>query len=80
MRQYVIVTPVCNEEQHVRTTFESVLSRTIRLPEWVLVDDGSTDGTGVNVDQYAGQFPWPRVIHRRDLGSRKVGGCGGSFQ
>jgi glycosyltransferase involved in cell wall biosynthesis len=71
--QYVIITPVRDEEQHVEATIESVSLQTVRPAEWVIVDDGSTDRTGTLLDQYAGQLPWIHVIHKPNRGFRKSG-------
>ncbi len=73
MTRYVIITPVRNEEQHVAATIESVINQTIRPVEWVIVDDGSGDGTYRIADRYADQYPWIHVIRRLDRGFRKSG-------
>jgi biofilm PGA synthesis N-glycosyltransferase PgaC len=74
MKQYVIVTPVRDEEKYVEATIKSVAGQTILPSEWVIVDDGSTDNTGKIIDQYATQFPWMNVVHRLNRGYRKSGG------
>jgi biofilm PGA synthesis N-glycosyltransferase PgaC len=74
MKQYVIVTPVRDEEKYVKATIESVVGQTTLPSEWVIVDDGSTDNTGKIIDQYATQFPWMNVVHRLNRGYRKSGG------
>jgi poly-beta-1,6-N-acetyl-D-glucosamine synthase len=74
MTPYVIISPVRDEEEHIRATIESVSSQTVRPTEWVIVDDGSTDQTGAIIDQYAAQYPWIRVVHRPNRGFRKSGG------
>jgi len=74
MRRYVIVTPVRDEERFIEATIASVQGQTIRPIEWVIVNDGSTDGTGAIVDRYAVQCPWVRVVHRRNRGFRQPGG------
>lgn len=74
MTQYVIITPVRDEELHVEQTIASVSGQTILPAEWVIVDDGSTDRTGAILDRYAVRFPWIRVVHRPDRGFRKPGG------
>jgi len=51
--QYVLITPVHNEENLVATTIESVAVQTILPAKWVIADDGSTDKTGEIVKQYA---------------------------
>jgi poly-beta-1,6-N-acetyl-D-glucosamine synthase len=74
MTRYIIITPVRNEEQYLERTVESVLSQTILPAEWVIVNDGSTDQTGVIIDRYAAQCPWIRAVHRANRGFRKAGG------
>jgi poly-beta-1,6-N-acetyl-D-glucosamine synthase len=49
---YVIITPVLNEEKNIRHVLDAVISQTIRPDKWVIVDDGSTDGTGDIVNSY----------------------------
>lgn len=71
---YVIITPVRDEETHLEATIASVCRQTVLPGEWMIVDDGSTDRTGEIADRYAAQYPWIRVIHRRNRGFRKSGG------
>src|SRR5215470_15970571 len=70
---YVVVTPVRDEEEYLPLTFQSILSQTIRPTEWVIVNDGSKDGTGRLIDEYAAQYPWIKAVHRKDRGHRKWG-------
>ena len=74
MTRYAIITPVRDEEKFIETTIECVLNQTILPLEWVIVDDGSTDQTGVLLDRYAARHAWIRVIHRANRGFRKSGG------
>jgi biofilm PGA synthesis N-glycosyltransferase PgaC len=71
--RYVIITPVRDEEANLNATIESVIRQTVLPDEWVLVNDGSTDGTGKIIDHYAETFPWIRAIHRPNRGFRKPG-------
>ena len=66
--KYVIITPVRDEEKFVEATIESVRRQTILPAEWVIVNDGSTDGTGELLDRAAARVPWIRVIHRANRG------------
>jgi hypothetical protein len=71
--KYVVITPVRDEEDHIEATLRSVSRQTILPAQWVIVDDGSTDGTCDIIDRYAGQLPWVHVIHRPNRGFRKSG-------
>ena len=72
--RYCIITPSRDEERFIGGTIESVLRQTIRPVEWIIVDDGSTDATGVIIDQYAQKYSWIRTLHRENRGYRSTGG------
>jgi biofilm PGA synthesis N-glycosyltransferase PgaC len=74
MKRYLIITPVRDEEQYLEATIASVAGQTISPSEWVIVNDGSTDGTGKIIDRYVAQFPRIHVVHRPNRGYRKAGG------
>jgi len=71
---FVIITPVRDEEEHIAGTIESVAMQTVPPAEWVIVNDGSTDKTGEILDRHASRLPWLRVVHRANRGYRKSGG------
>ncbi|HTV04891.1 MAG TPA: glycosyltransferase family A protein [Acidobacteriaceae bacterium] len=73
MTNYVVITPVRDEEKHLASTIESMLRQTVLPKEWVIVDDGSTDGTAKILDDYAVHYPWIRSLHRQNRGFRKSG-------
>jgi len=70
---YVVITPVRNEEQYIESTIASMVSQEIKPCEWIIVDDGSSDGTGQIIDRYAQQYPWIKPLHRPDRGFRHAG-------
>ena len=72
--KYVIITPARDEEAHLRNTIESVAAQTIRPSEWIIVNDGSVDGTGAVIDEYAARYSWIKAVHRPNRGFRKSGG------
>lgn len=72
--RYVVITPVRDEEEHLQSTIESMIRQTVLPTEWVIVDDGSKDGTGKIIDEYASRYSWIKAIHRTDRGFRKAGG------
>lgn len=71
--RYVIVTPVRDEAKTIAGVIASVSSQTVRPVEWVIVNDGSTDGTDGIVKQHLVNFPWIRLIERSNRGFRKSG-------
>lgn len=71
---YIVVTPVRDEREHFARTIASMVSQTVRPQCWVIVDDGSKDGTGAIADRAAQSHSWIRVVHRPDRGARKQGG------
>lgn len=73
MPKYVIISPVRDEESWIELTLESVLAQTILPLEWIIVDDGSGDGTLDILHRYAAKFSWIRTVERRDRGYRKPG-------
>ena len=50
-----------------------MVSQTIRPEEWVIVDDGSKDGTVGIVEKYRERYDWIKVICRNDRGYAEPG-------
>jgi len=71
--RYIIVSPVRDEERYIELTLESVICQTMKPILWVIVNDGSTDGTGKILDRYALKYSWIKVVHRRNRGYRAAG-------
>jgi biofilm PGA synthesis N-glycosyltransferase PgaC len=71
---YIIITPVRDEEKLIENTVLCLINQTIKPSEWIIVNDGSTDRTGAIIDHYAEKLPWIRTVHRRNRGFRKSGG------
>ena len=59
---YVLVTPVRDEEATIGRTIASVVAQTVRPREWVIVSDGSTDGTDGIILAAAAEHPWIRLL------------------
>jgi glycosyltransferase involved in cell wall biosynthesis len=59
---YVLVTAARNEAQFIELTIKSVVNQTIRPARWVIVSDGSTDGTDDIVSRYAADHPWIELV------------------
>jgi glycosyltransferase involved in cell wall biosynthesis len=72
-RRYVLISPCRDEADYMRQTLDSVSAQSIVPQKWVIVDDGSTDGTARILSEYAQRYPWITVITRKDRGRRAVG-------
>ena len=59
---YVLITPARNEEAFIEATIRSVVSQTARPKKWIIVSDGSTDGTDEIVRRYADQHSWIELL------------------
>ncbi len=68
MSKIAIVVPVYNVEKYLAECLQSVLDQTCRDWECFVVDDGSTDGSGMIVDRFAVQDTRFRVFHKKNGG------------
>ncbi len=59
---YAVISPVKNEAERLELTLRSVCEQSHRPAQWVIVDDGSTDGTRQLAEAWAAREPWIRVI------------------
>jgi poly-beta-1,6-N-acetyl-D-glucosamine synthase len=55
---YVLITPARNEIAFIEQTIRSVVGQTVLPQKWVIVSDGSTDGTDEVVKKYAVEHKW----------------------
>jgi biofilm PGA synthesis N-glycosyltransferase PgaC len=72
--KYVIVTPARNEAQFIERTLESVVVQTVLPVKWVIVSDGSTDGTDEIVQRYADQHSWIELVRTPERTQRDFAG------
>jgi glycosyltransferase involved in cell wall biosynthesis len=70
---YVIVTPVKDEEMFLERTIRSVLSQTVPPSRWVIVDDGSCDRTPDIVRVYADRVDWISAVRIERDRERRLG-------
>ena len=59
---YVVITPARNEAQFIELTLKSMVAQTVRPQKWVIVSDGSTDGTDAIVQKYAVEHAWIELL------------------
>lgn len=63
-----VIVPVYQVKEYLAECVESLLSQTYREIEVILVDDGSTDGSGELCDAYSAKDGRVRVLHRQNGG------------
>lgn len=63
-----IIVPVYNVEAYVRKSLQSIADQTFTNWECIVVDDGSTDGSGAICDEFAARDPRFKVIHQQNKG------------
>ncbi|QTV79712.1 glycosyltransferase family 2 protein [Microbacterium sp. NIBRBAC000506063] len=63
-----VIMPVYNEMPHLREALESALAQDMRDLELIVVDDGSTDGSGELLDDFAERDDRVTVLHERNSG------------
>jgi glycosyltransferase involved in cell wall biosynthesis len=71
---YALITPARNEVQFIELTINSVLSQTQRPVKWVIVSDGSTDGTDDIVSKYAADHSWIELVRMPERDQRHFAG------
>lgn len=63
-----VIIPVYNVEKYLRHCLESMVAQTYRELEIILVDDGSTDSSGLICDEYARQYDNITACHKDNGG------------
>lgn len=71
---FVLVTPARNEATFIEETIQSVVAQTVRPLKWVIVSDGSTDGTDEIVQKYAAEHPWIELVRMPERKERHFAG------
>ena len=63
-----IIVPVYNVEKYISRCVESLIGQSYKNIEIILVDDGSTDESGMICEQYANKDNRIKVIHKKNGG------------
>ena len=63
-----VVMSVFNGERFLREAIESILDQSFRDFEFIIIDDGSTDGSASMLDSYQRSEPRMRVFHQENRG------------
>ncbi len=71
-----VIIPVYNIELYLEQCLDSVIDQTYRKLEIILIDDGSTDKSGVICDEYEIKDPRIIVIHQENAGAAAAKNAG----
>jgi glycosyltransferase involved in cell wall biosynthesis len=72
-KDYVIISPVKNEETHIEKTIKSIISQTLLPKKWIIVNDGSTDKTQEIIEKYSAKYEYIEIVNNTDLENRNFG-------
>lgn len=67
----VIITPARNEIETIRETIKCMEEQTVKPSEWIIVDDGSTDGTTEFIEEASKKYNYIKLVKRKDRGFRQ---------
>jgi len=76
---YTLITAARNEVQNIERTIQSVIKQTVRPLKWVIVSDGSTDGTDEIVGKYVAECGWIELVRRPERAERHFAGKADCF-
>jgi glycosyltransferase involved in cell wall biosynthesis len=71
---YVLITPARNEAEFIELTIRSVIAQTVRPLKWVIVSDGSTDGTDDIVRKHQADHSWIELVRMGERVDRHFAG------
>ncbi|MDE7432759.1 MAG: glycosyltransferase [Lachnospiraceae bacterium] len=71
-----IIVPVYNIEKYLERCINSIINQTYKSIEIIIVDDGSTDGSGILCEEFAHKDSRIKVLHTMHLGTSNARNCG----
>lgn len=76
MSKVSIIVPIYNSELYLRECVDSILDQSFQDFELILVDDGSPDGCGQIIDEYAASDNRVKAIHKENGGPSSARNAG----
>ncbi len=71
---YVLITPARNEAEFIELTLRAMVRQTVLPLKWIIVNDGSTDGTDEIVSKYTRNYSWIELLRMPDREKRHFAG------
>lgn len=72
--KYALITPARNEAGFIEGTIQSVIHQMVLPTKWVIVSDGSNDGTDEIVQKYLPLYPWIELVRMPEREERHFKG------
>jgi biofilm PGA synthesis N-glycosyltransferase PgaC len=76
---YILITPARNEAALIEQTIKAVIRQTVKPAKWVIVSDGSTDGTDEIIKNYVSRYRWIELVRMPERSERHFGGKAMAF-
>src|SRR5258708_11529429 len=76
---YVLISPARNEAAFIEKTIQYVVTQSILPLRWIIVSDGSKDGTDEVVSRYCASHPWIELIRMPERKERHFAGKVNAF-
>jgi glycosyltransferase involved in cell wall biosynthesis len=76
---YILITPARNEAIFIEDTIKSVINQTVLPKKWIIISDGSTDGTDDIVKRYETRYKWIELLRMPERDERHFGGKVNAF-
>ena len=63
-----VIVPVYNSEKYIKKCVDSILAQTYPQVEIILVNDGSSDSSGIICDEYTEKYDHVKAVHKSNGG------------
>jgi glycosyltransferase involved in cell wall biosynthesis len=71
---YIVITPAKNESKYIKNTINSMIQQSIKPQKWIMVDDGSSDGTYEIINEAAQNHDWIKIL-KKDTNVKRAPGA-----
>ena len=68
MKRISVIVPVYNVEKYLPGCLDSIMCQSVKPYEVICVNDGSTDGSSMILEEYAQRYPSIKVIEQENGG------------